>query len=138
MATFTKVYAFSEGLCEKEHNLGSDALTIFLTTNANAPTTATDALSGVTQIAYTNLSSRVLSQSASAQSSGTYKLTISDLVLTASGGSVATFRRVGIYNDTNTTDDVICHFDYGSDLTLANTETLTLDFDGTNGLMTLA
>jgi hypothetical protein len=58
---------------------------------------------------------------------------LTDLVLTASG-AVATFRFVGIYNDTATNDELVCFFDHGSDVTLANGETYTLDFDGTNGL----
>jgi hypothetical protein len=59
-------------------------------------------------------------------------------VLTASGGSVAPFQYVVIYNDTATNDELICWFDYGSSVTLANGETLTLDFDGTNGLLQIA
>jgi hypothetical protein len=134
MAAFNKFDSFVEALAEKAHNLGSDVLTVALTTNANAPV-ATDAqLSDLTEIAYTNLSSRVITTSSSSQTSGTYKLVLTDLVLTASG-AVATFRWVVIYNDTATSDELICYFDYGADLTLADTETLTIDFDGTNGLL---
>jgi hypothetical protein len=92
-------------------------------------------LANLTQIAYTNLSSRVLTTSSSSQSSGTYKLVLADLVLTASGGSVAAFRYVVIYNDTATNDELIGWYDYGSDLTLADGETLTLDFNATNGVL---
>jgi hypothetical protein len=94
-------------------------------------------LSNLTQISYTNLSARAITTSTSSQSSGTYKLVLTDLVLTASG-AVATFRYVAIYNDTATNDELICWFDHGSDVTLANGETYTLDFDGSNGLFTLA
>jgi hypothetical protein len=125
-------------LAEKVHNLGADTLTIALTSSANAPISSTTQLSNLTQISYTNLSSRVLTTSASSQTSGTYKLVINDLVLTASGGSVAPFQYVVIYNDTATNDELICWFDYGSSVTLANGETLTLDFDGTNGLLQIA
>jgi hypothetical protein len=113
-------------------------LTIALTSSANAPVSTNTQLSNLTQISYTNLSSRVLTTSASSQTSGTYKLVINDLVLTASGGSVAPFQYVVIYNDTATNDELICWFDYGSSVTLANGETLTLDFDGTNGLLQIA
>ncbi len=139
MATFNKINSFVEDLAEKVHNLGADVLTVFLTTLANAPTASSTVLAGITQISYTNLSSRVITTSSSAQTSGTYKLILTDLVLTASG-AVATFREVGIYNDTPTSpaDPIICWFDYGSDVTLANGETFTLDFDGTNGLLQIA
>jgi hypothetical protein len=137
MATFNKFNAFVEQLAEKVHNLGSDVLTVFLTTNANAPVAGNAQLSHITQISYTNLSARVITTSSSAQVSGTYKLILTDLILTASG-AVATFRMVGIYNETATNDELVCWFDYGSDVTLANGETFTIDFDGTNGLLQIA
>jgi hypothetical protein len=60
-------------------------------------------------------------------------------VLTASGGSVAAFRYVVLYNDTPTTpaDPLIGWYDYGSDLTLNDTETLTIDFDDAGGALTI-
>lgn len=138
MASYNKFQPFVEKMAEKAHNLGSDTLTVALTAAANAPVATNGLLSDLTQISYTNLSSRALTTSSSAQTSGTYKLVIADLVLTASGGSVAAFRYVVIYNDTASSDELIAWFDYGSDLTLANGETLTLDFDGTNGLLQVA
>jgi hypothetical protein len=88
-------------------------------------------------ISYTNLSSRVLSTVSSSQTTGTYKLVVSDLVLTASGGAVAAFRYIVVYNDTASNDELIGWYDYGSDLTLADGESLTLDFNLTNGLLQL-
>ena len=85
-------------------------------------------MANLTEISYTNLSSRNLTTSSSAQSSGTYTLLFADLVLTASGGSVAAFRYVVVYNNTPTSpaDPLVAWYDYGSDLTLADTETLTI------------
>lgn len=138
MATYTKFQPFIEHLTEKVHNLGSDTLTVALTNSA--PSAANSVLADITQISYTNCSARALTISSSAQTSGTYKLVIADLVLTASGGSVGPFRYVVVYNDTPTSpaDPLICYFDYGSSITLAAGETLTIDFDGTNGLLQLA
>jgi hypothetical protein len=138
MASFVKFHAFVEHLAEGVHNLGSNQLVIALTNTA--PTVATDdTLSDLTQITYTNLSSRNVTTSASAQSSGTYKLTLTDLVLTASG-AVGPFRYVVLYNDTPTSpaDPLIAYWDYGSSISLANGETFTVDFDGTNGVLQLA
>lgn len=136
MATFVKFQPFVEQLAEKVHNLGSDTLTVALTNTAPNATDAT--LSQITQISYTNCSSRALTTSASSQTSGTYKLVIDDLVLTASGGSVGPFRYVVIYNDTAASDQLVCYFDYGSSITVASGETFTLNFDGSAGLLTIA
>ena len=136
MATFTKFNAFVEALAEKVHNLGSDQLVVALCAAANAPDAGDAVLSDLTQIGYTNLSSRNVTTSASAQSSGTYKLTLTDLVLTASG-AVETFRYVVLYNDTATSDNLIAFWDYGSNVTLANGETFTVDFDGSAGVLTI-
>jgi hypothetical protein len=135
MATFNKFQPFVEAVAEKKHNLGSDQLVVALSNSA--PSAANAILTDITQISYTNLSSRNVTTSASAQTSGTYKLTLTDLVLTASG-AVATFRYVILYNDTATNDDLIGWWDYGSAVTLANGETFTIDFDGSSGVLTIA
>jgi hypothetical protein len=111
---------------------------VALTAAANAPVATNTQLSDLTQVSYTNLSTRNITTSSSSNSSGTYKLVLTDLTLTASGGSVAAFRYVVIYNDTATNDLLLGWYDYGSDLTLANGESLLIDFDGTNGLFTCA
>jgi hypothetical protein len=142
MATFNKFNAFVEHVAEGVHNFSSDStcsITVALCAAANAPVATNSVLADLTQISYTNLSSRIASISASAQSSGTYKLTLSDLVLTASG-AVATFRYVVLYNDdpTSPADPLIGWYDYAQDVTLANGETFTLNFDDANGVFTLA
>jgi len=136
MASFNKFNSFVEALAEKVHNLGADTLTVALCAAANAPVATNTVLANLTQISYTNLSARVITTTSSAQTSGTYKLTLTDLVLTASG-AVATFRYVVVYNDTATNDELIGWYDYGSDVTLASGETFTADFDGSAGLLQL-
>jgi hypothetical protein len=135
MATYNKFQPFVEALAEKQHDLGADQLVIALTNSA--PTAGMAQLSEITQIDYTDCSSRNITTSDSSQTAGTYKLTLTDLTLTSSG-TVGPFRYVVIYNDTSTNDRLIAWFDYGSSITLANGETLDIDFDGTNGLLQLA
>lgn len=146
MATFNKLNGFVEHLAEGTHNLGSNQLVVALSNTApgsegTPPTGSTAAcvLANVTQIAYTFLSTRNITTSASAQAAGTYKLTLTDLVLTSTGGATGPFRYVYIYNDTATSpaDALIGYYDYGSSITLNDTETLTLDFDAANGVLTI-
>jgi hypothetical protein len=136
MATFNKLQPFVEQLAEKVHNLGSDQLVVALTNTAPTATHAT--LSQLTQVAYTHCSSRNITTTSSAQTSGTYKLVLQDLVLTATGGAVGPFRYVYIYNDTASNDELIGYYDYGSAITLNAGETLTIDFDAANGVLQLA
>ena len=134
MATFNKFNSFVEALAEKTHNLGADTLTVALTNTA--PAAGNTVLANITEISYTNLSSRVLTSVTSSQTSGTYTLDAADLVLTASG-TVPTFRYVVLYNDTATSDELIGYYDYGSAVDLLNGETFTITFDA-SGILTLA
>lgn len=145
MATFNKLNGFVEHKNHGVHNLSTGQLVVALSNTApgsesTPPTGAASAcvLANVTQVSYTNCSSRNITTSSSGQTSGTYKLVLADLVLTASGGSVGPFRYVYVFNDTPTSpaDPLVGYYDYGSSITLADTETFTVDFDGTNGLFT--
>lgn len=136
MAAYNKFNSFVEAVAEKVHNLGSDTLKIALTNSA--PSASNTQLSDITEIAYTNCSARTVTISSSSQTGGTYKLVLADLVLTASGGTVGPFRYVVLYNDTAGNKELIGWWDYGSSITLADGETFTVDFDGTNGVLQLA
>lgn len=139
MATYQKFNPFVEKLVEKAHNLGSDQLKIALTNTA--PVAANGVYADLTApLATTNLSGATpfnVTTTSSAQTSGTYKLVLADLVLTATG-SVGPFRYVVLYNDTATNDELIGFFDYGSSITLLAGETFTVNFDGTEGVLQLA
>jgi len=142
-ASFNRFQAWSENLAEVA-NPATDTFRIALCAAANAPVATNSVLANLTEINYTNLitsgaGSRALTLASSAQSGGTYTLDFNDITLTASGGAVATFRYVVIYDDTPTSpaDPLVCWFDYGSDVTLASGETLTITFNA-SGLFTLA
>lgn len=145
MATsaFNKFNSFVEALAEGEHDLGSDELHLLLCAAANAPTATDERRSDLTEIAYTNLTTTVLVQTGSAQSSGTYKLSLADRVISAVGGDAAAFRYLVLNNKTRSDASpegrsLIGYYDYGEDLLLEAGEHLTADFDAVNGVLTLA
>jgi hypothetical protein len=131
----TKINSFVENLAEKKIDLSGNGLTVALTNTGH--TANWDELADLTQISYDNCSSRVITVSSSSQTSGTYKLVCAALVLTASG-AVGPFQYIYIYDDNSTGDKLIGYYDYWSAVTLANTDTFTINFDGTNGVLTIA
>lgn len=135
MATFTKINSFVENLAEKQIDLSGNGLTVALTNTAHND--AWDELADLTEISYTNLSSRVITVASSNQTSGTYKLVLQDLTLTASG-PVGPFRYVYVYDDNSTGDKLIAYYDHGSSVTLNSGDTYTIDFDAINGFLQLA
>lgn len=125
----TKFYPFIEAAFEKVHNLGSDQLKVALTNSA--PSQANSVLTDITEISYTYCSSRNITTSSSSQTSGNYSLVTADLVLTASGGAIGPFRYIVLYNDTAASKNLICWYDYGSNTTINDGETFTVDFGAT-------
>lgn len=138
MATFNKFQSFVEAVAEKVHNLGSDTLKVALTNTA--PVATNTVLANITQVSNGNgytTGGTAATITSSAQTSGTYKLVLADVVFTATG-SLGPFRYAVLYNDTATNDELIGWWDYGSSITLASGETFTVDFDPTTGVLTLA
>jgi hypothetical protein len=140
MATLTKFEKFSENLGKGVFNLSTDQLKIALTNTA--PNAATDSVYAdiTSPIAGTNLSGATpfnITTTSFAQTSGTAKLVLADLTLTATG-SVEPFRYVVLYSDTASNKELIGYYDYGSAVTLATNDTFKVDWDGTNGAITIA
>ena len=133
MANFNKFNAFVEALAEKKHDLGADTIKVALCNMA--PVATNSVLADLTTVSVANLSPLTPTRTSSSQTGGTYSLVLQDLTMTASG-TVGPFRYVVLYNDTATNDDLICWYDYGSEITLNAGETFTLDFGAT--VLTLA
>lgn len=141
MASFNKFNQFVEDVAEKVHNLGADTLKVMLTNSA--PVATNTVLANLTEISAGNgytAGGTAATISSSAQTSGTYKLVLADVVFTASGGTIGPFRYAVLYNDTPTSpaDPLIGWWDYGSAVTLQIGETFTVDFDATNGVIQLS
>lgn len=126
MAVFNRFDQLSEDLAHKVHDLSSDEIIVLLTNVA--PDVATDAVAAdITEIAYTDLSARVVTRISSGQTAGEYQLVLQDLVLTASD-TVGPFRYAVLANNTPAAKPLLGYYDRGESVTLQANDTLTLDF----------
>lgn len=138
MAAYNKFNQFVEDLAKGVHNFTSDSTcTVTVALTNTLPVATNSVLADITQISYTNLSSRVITGVTAEQTSGTVTFTANDLTMTASG-TVGPFQYVVLYNDdpTSPADPLIGWYNYGSAVTLNSGETFTIDFTG--GFATLA
>lgn len=140
MAAANKFQNFVEAIGKGYHNLDNGSNLRVLLTNSVPLATNTvraDLIELTTGNGYTQDSHTVASTDYE-QVSGTATLTGSNVVFTASGGSIGPFRYVVLYDTSSTTltDALILWWDYGSAITLLTGETFTVDFSG--GILTLA
>jgi len=140
MADFNKFRSFVEAQAEKVHNLGSDDLRLALTNTAPVNTDSLYTVGAFPVPAAANnypSGGGDLAISSSAQSSGLYKLCITDFTFTATAGGIGPFRYAILYNNSATNKELIGWWDYGSALTLAVDDSLLCDFDDANGVLTV-
>jgi hypothetical protein len=140
MATFVKYNTFIDEVSKGGHNLQTAVFKAALTNTPPTPASDTIWSAGVypppaAGSGYT-AGGNTLTTSSAATSSGVFKLVLADSVFTAAGGTIGPFRYVVIYNS-SASNKVVGSYDYGSSITLNDTETFTVDFDGTNGVLTL-
>jgi hypothetical protein len=136
MAGFNKFNAFVEALAKKQHNLGADTLKVMLTNTA--PAAGNSVTADITDVTAGNgyaAGGAAAAINSAAQTGGTFKLVLADVVFTATG-AIGPFRYAVLYNAT--AGLLIGWYDYGAAVTLASGETFTVDFDQANGVLTLA
>ena len=139
MASYNKFQVFTKDLIEGKHNFASNTFKIMLTNTAPVNTNAVKA--DLTEISAGNgyTAGGTATTITSSTSAGVAKVSGTDVVFTASGGAIGPLRYAVLYNDTQTTPlkPLVAWWDYGSSITLNDTETLTVDFDNTNGIFTV-
>jgi hypothetical protein len=138
MASFNKFNSFVEAVAEKAHNLGSDDLRVALSNVA--PVNTNTVLADITQIAAGNgyaTGGNAATQVSSVQTAGVYKLILNDVTFTASGGSIATFRYIVLYNNTATSDELVGWYDFGTAVNITDGNSFVVDFDGAAGVLTI-
>jgi len=137
MASYTAIEHFVEWLAQKKHDLSSDNLKIALIAAGNEPDAANDEdYADLTVINQANLDSDgPLTVNSVTQTDGTVAVALDDFTILADGGALPAFQFICIYNDTPAVDadkGLICYYDYGSALTLADGESLEIQFTGGN------
>ena len=143
MATYNKFEQTVEYLCDGVYDFGADTFKVQL-----IPTTEPDAAADLVEAdlppdlstanGYTSGGNTAGTATSSTQTSGTYTFDLADTVFTAASGSIGPFRYIVLIDDTPSSplDPLICYFDYGSNLTLLDTETLTVNWNA-SGVFTL-
>lgn len=143
MAAFNKFQQFVQDLAEKVHNLSTDQVEVYLSNavpSASADAVKADLAEIATGNGYTGPQD---TQNTGAEATGTYTLTGTKVVVTASGGSVGPFQYVVLQNTTPTSplDPLIGWWDYGSALTLLTGESFSVKFNNsetTGTILTIA
>ena len=120
---FYKVDAFIDELTKAGHNLQTASYRVALTNTA--PTAANGYPSGG---GTPTITSQVTT-------SGQFKLVLVDFDFIATAGGIGPFQYVILY--ISSTAKIVGYYNYGSALTLAVGEKLTVDFDGSNGVFTI-
>lgn len=136
MAAYNKFNQFTKDLVDGAHDFDAHVFKVMLTNTAPVATNTVKA--NITEISAGSgyAAGGTATTITTATASGTAKVSGTNVVFTASGGAVGPFRYAVLYNDTQTTPakPLISWWDYGSSITLADTETLTVSFDATNGI----
>jgi hypothetical protein len=133
VATYNKFESFVDELCQGTFDLDAtgDTVNIYLSNavpSASLDTIKTDLAEIATGNGYTGPED---TQQTWAEVTGTGTLTGTKVVITASGGAIAQFQYVVLYDDTPVSplDPLIAWWDYGSALDLADGESLTIKFN---------
>ncbi len=149
MPVTIKIRDFPEHIANGVHNLSTGSIRIALSNTAPGSEASNPTLDGngvlanVTQISYTNYTDtltvdRVLQSVTSGASGGTYVFDAADFTITASGGTLATWRYMYIFNDTPTSpaDPLILCIDNESPVSLASGQSITVSFNA-SGVVTI-
>lgn len=130
---FNKFHSFvtklAAGVFVNALNADTDTLKVYLS-NAS-PNVATHTVKAdIAEISTgSGYAGAVDTQNAATTVTGTITVAGTDMVVTASGGTVGPFRYVVLFDDTPTSpaDPLIGYWDYGSSITLQDGETFTID-----------
>lgn len=135
MATYNKFQDFSEQLVRGVHDWDAHTFKIALTNTAPIATQTTWNLTDHPAPAAANgyTAGGAATTISISETTGTTTVQGTQVVFTATAGGIGPFRYAVLYNDTATSpaDAAVAYWDYGSSVTLADTETFTVKFNNT-------
>lgn len=143
MATYNKFDNGTKHVIDGKISFSTDTFKVMLTNTAPVVTNNLYGDISASELANgagysTGGATLAVTTSTSGSNPGIAKATVSaDITFTATA-SMGPFRYIVVYDFTTASPlkPLWCFFDYGSSVTLANTETFTLDFDQSAGLFT--
>ena len=128
-SSYNKFQDFSEQLAIGTHDMDGHVFKVMLTNSA--PVATNTIKSNITEISAGNgyTAGGATTTVTVSETTGTTTVQGTQVSWTASGGSIGAFRYAVLYNDTSASDNLVAWFDYGSALTLADGESLTIKFN---------
>ena len=137
MVAFVKHNAFAANIGNGIYNLNSDTIKVALTDASNAAVDVYGSITGELSTAngYT-AGGAAFTSTGYTQSGGTATLAATGPTITATG-TVGPFRYAYAYDSTAASKNVIGHWDYGSEITLNNGDSVALTPTG-SAIFTLA
>jgi hypothetical protein len=135
MATFNKINVFTQELGLGTHVFGTDVLKLGLT-NTDPTAAGTVLTAGLSTANGYTAPGPTITGVTWTTSGGVAKLVIADVVVTAAGGPIGPFQWAVIHNSSKS-NKIVGYYNYGSSITLLDTETFTVDADPTNGILTV-
>jgi hypothetical protein len=140
MAALVKYHAYPDEVAKGGHNHATAVFKLALTNTA--PTQASDTVWNTTVApppAAANgypAGGNTLTTTSAVSTAGVFKLVLADTVFTATTGGIGPFRYAILYNS-SASNKLVGYYDYLSSVTLAATDTFTVDMDQANGVLTV-
>jgi hypothetical protein len=131
MATYNKFNDFTEQQIIGTHDWDANTFKIMLV-NSPAPTQSNTIKANLTEISAGNgytAGGTATTITVSESPAGTAVVQGTQVVFTASGGSIGPFRYAVLYNDTAASKNLVAWWDNGSAVTLSAGDTFTVKFD---------
>jgi hypothetical protein len=133
MATYNKFNDFTDKLIRGEHDWDAHTFKIALTNTAPVGTTDPAVWNTTAYPAPTSANGYPAGGTTTtisvSESAGTTTVQGTQVVFTATAGGIGQFRYAILYNDSHASKAAIAFWDYGTSITLNDTETFTVKFN---------